>query len=220
MSKKLSRICYKNYIMKFQNDCCNNPKAFFSFIKGDSKDSSFPSSITYDNYTAFNLQEVVDLFARFFGSVFCDNDYLYNDRNFKNLVAHPIFDLTDDDILKSALSLKSYGSPGPDGVPPIFLRNCIYSLLEPLKLIFQKSLSTFIFPDCWKESFVTPVFKNGDKNLVTNYRPISILCPFSKILESVFHAKLYDRVSNLICQNQHVLLRVYLLLQIFPFMLT
>ena len=111
-------------------------------------------------------------------------------------------EITYDDILDRARSLKSYGSSGPDGVPPVFASKCVYSLLKPLKKNFQESFASSVCPSCWKKSFITPIYKNGDKCNVTNYRPISILSTFSKILEGIFKAKFYDNVSKLICSNQ------------------
>ena len=47
--------------------------------------------------------------------------------------------------------------------------------------VFNLSLSAGIFPDKLKIAKVSPIFKNGEKDLLTNYRPISVLPCFSKI---------------------------------------
>ena len=137
-----------------------------------------------------------------FSSVFTDYDYLYNECCF-DVANCDIPIITYNDILASANSLKSIGSCGPDGVPPIFVNKCVLSLLEPLRIIFRKSFSISVFPDCWKKAYITPIHKNGNKSDVRNYRPISILSTFSKILEGIFQVKFYDRVFSFICPNQH-----------------
>ena len=53
---------------------------------------------------------------------------------------------------------------------------CDSSAVLPLKLIFQNILETSIYPNVWKLANVTPVFKKDDKQLVTNYQPISLVC--------------------------------------------
>ena len=120
-----------------------------------------------------------------------------------------ILDITYDEILQCSKALKSTGSAGPDGLPPVFVSKCIYFLLITLKIIYQKSISSGVYPECWKKSFVIPFFKKGDKNLVSDYRPISILCKLSKLFEETFQSKFYSRVSCLIYTNQHGFINSY-----------
>jgi hypothetical protein len=53
---------------------------------------------------------------------------------------------------------------------PLILRNCASAFALSLCLLFNKSLASCAFPDRWKLSFVTPVFKSGKRNDVSNYR--------------------------------------------------
>ena len=57
-------------------------------------------------------------------------------------------------------------------------------------------LSTGIFPDRLKYAVVKPIFKNGDKSDVSNYRPISLLPAFSKVLERVLCVRMYQHLAN------------------------
>lgn len=52
---------------------------------------------------------------------------------------------------------------------------------------------------------VIPIHKTGDKQKFTNYRPISILSQFSKILEKIFHKRLFSYVDkqNILCEQQY-----------------
>ena len=60
-----------------------------------------------------------------------------------------------------------------------------------LKHIFNISLAKGVFPDKLKIALVTPIFKKGNNTLVTNYRPISVLPCFSKLLEQIINNHLY-----------------------------
>ena len=62
--------------------------------------------------------------------------------------------------------------------------------------IFNLSLSTGIFPDKLKIAKVSPIFKNGEKDLLTNYQPISVLPCFSKILERIMYERLYSYLTE------------------------
>ena len=61
-----------------------------------------------------------------------------------------------------------------------------------LTLIINQVLSTGQFPKNLKIAKVIPIHKTGDKSLMKNYRPISILPVASKIIENVMHTQLTD----------------------------
>ena len=58
------------------------------------------------------------------------------------------------------------------------------------------SIEKGIFPDQLKIAKVTPSFKKGDTALMDNYRPISVLPCFSKILERIIYNRLYSFFSE------------------------
>ena len=63
-------------------------------------------------------------------------------------------------------------------------------------------LSSGIFPTRLKFSEVKPIFKRGDKNDISNYRPVSQFTSFSKIFEKVIYNRLYHHIIN----NNHILI--------------
>jgi len=60
----------------------------------------------------------------------------------------------------------------------------------PLTLIYNLSLNSGVFPDIWKTAKVKPLYNKGDKCDMTNYRLISIIPVFSKLLERL----MYNRI--------------------------
>ena len=62
--------------------------------------------------------------------------------------------------------------------------------------MFELSLEKGIFPDDLKIARVTPVFKGGDRSKLGNYRPISVLSCFSKILERIMHNGIYKYLQE------------------------
>ena len=71
------------------------------------------------------------------------------------------------------------------------------------------------FPDDWKRSNVVPVHKKEDRNLIKNYRPISLLLIFSKILErlifnSIFNYFIEKNYSQSINQASYQVTHVFL----------
>ncbi len=82
--------------------------------------------------------------------------------------------------------LPSKLSCGPDGLPPIFYKKLSLVLAEPLAYIYQFSFVTGKIPIDWKTANVTPVFKKkGSSSCVQNYRPISVTCVPSIVMEGI-----------------------------------
>ena len=72
-------------------------------------------------------------------------------------------------------------------------------ICAPLCYMFNLSFVSGCFPDCLKLAKVILLYKSENKELVTNYRPISVLPVFSKILEKLMHIRLYEFLdSNLL----------------------
>ena len=94
---------------------------------------------------------------------------------------------------------------GADKVCNAVLEKSTEAFLKPLKLIFDKSLSTGEVPKEWKEANVTPIFKKGSRLGRENYRPVSLTSTICKILEPIVrdHIMKYMGIEKLITPSQH-----------------
>lgn len=106
-------------------------------------------------------------------------------------------------VHSATLRLKNTMTSGPDGIPSFFLTRCASQLALPLSILFKLSLQTGVFPQQWKSSRITPVFKSGVKTLISNYRPIAVLSNFSKIFEICIYDYISIAVSHAITPSQH-----------------
>ena len=70
------------------------------------------------------------------------------------------------------------------------------SIVVPLMIIFNKVLTTSVYPEIWKRGNVVPVHKKESKNLVKNYRPISLLPIFWKIFEKIIYNVLFEQLKT------------------------
>jgi retron-type reverse transcriptase len=109
-----------------------------------------------------------------------------------------------DEINLICKTLKSGASCGHDDVKPDIVKSVSDLISSPLAIIFNLSLSSGSVPKKLKCAKVVPIFKNGENDVFSNHRPISILPVFSKILERLIHKRLYKFVScyNLLHENQ------------------
>ena len=103
-----------------------------------------------------------------------------------------VFNVSESEIFAALRSLDTSKASGPDCISNVVLVSCAQPLSYPLFLIVNKSFETGVFPAQWKYANVTPVYKKkGDAKHPENYRPISLLSSFSKIVESLVHKQLY-----------------------------
>ena len=87
---------------------------------------------------------------------------------------------------------------GLDGISRRLLRETAHQIAPSLSQLFNKSLSSGSLPDEWKLANITPVFKKGDQHYVENYRPVSLICCISKVVERCVLSKLRDHLLTLI----------------------
>ena len=64
--------------------------------------------------------------------------------------------------------------------------------MEPLQILFWSFLEEGVYPDDWKKNNEVPIHKKESKNLIKNYRPISLLPVFSKVFERIIFKSLFN----------------------------
>ena len=69
-------------------------------------------------------------------------------------------------------------------------------LVKPLTHIINKSIESGKFPTKWKESKVCPIFKKGDRKLLKNYRPVSLLSVPGMVLERAIGIQMEDHLEE------------------------
>ena len=95
------------------------------------------------------------------------------------------------------------------------IKICSESLTVPLRIISEQSLKEGKFPKTWKKANIVAVRKIDDKNLLKNYRPVSLLLIFRKLFERVKYNSLSNRfqISNILLLHNQVF---YLLIHVLP----
>ncbi|XP_065682372.1 uncharacterized protein LOC136095565 [Hydra vulgaris] len=108
-------------------------------------------------------------------------------------------------IEKKLKKLDVYKAIGVDGISPYVLNKYHSILFEPLHLIYIKSLTEKKLPELWKLANITQIFKKGNTNVASNYRPISLTSIPCKVLESLIRDEIMDYLINnsLLNENQH-----------------
>ena len=110
----------------------------------------------------------------------------------------------EDELIKIIRNLNVHKAHGHDDISIRMIKICDKSTMKPLILLFENSTKSSYYPDIWKKSNIIPVHKKNDKQLVNNYRPISLLPIFGKIFEKIIFNRIYNFISeeNLLNHNQ------------------
>lgn len=130
-----------------------------------------------------------------------DNTHVYNSNEIVDLL---LSDATEEELV-SILSVLKNTAAGVDGLPMTIIKKNINVILNPLLHICNLSMQTGVFPSDLKIAKVKPLYKKDNKCNIENYRPISILPAFSKVIERLICNRLVDHLdnNNIICNNQH-----------------
>jgi hypothetical protein len=193
------------YHHRVLNDTRLNPRKFWKAIK-----SIFPSKPNSANSTSNHdtMHTKVQQFGHYFANVARElkskafplvNFAWRHNNNTQALRTNEIFKFSFVSTIfveKELRSLKRSKATGIDDLPPNLIKDCATVIAKPLAHIINLSIKSSTVPALWKSAKVKPIFKSGDSDLVENFRPISILPIFSKILEKAIHRQFYNFLEN------------------------
>ena len=110
--------------------------------------------------------------------------------------------ISQDEVYRALVTLDPSKATGIDEIGPKILKYCASALLKPLHYLYSLILRKHTIPLEWCIHCIVPVFKSGDIALVTNYRPISLLCNASKVLEQLIYNNIIDDINKIISPLQ------------------
>ena len=117
----------------------------------------------------------------------------------------PDFNITVNGVTKLLKNLKPHKAAGPDSIRPLILKELHLEISPILTLIFQRSLDTGEVPDEWRQANVAPIYKKGPKQIPANYRPVSLTCICSKLMEHILSSNFMRHLeaNNILYGKQH-----------------
>ena len=211
IKRKAKTNYYKNKITRNKDD----PKKTWDVMKeitGKCKitTNNLPKMLQIGDQCIYEEKEIAEQLNDFFTNVGPNlaNKIPDTSRSFKYYLKNTDNTINNDEIsfeeFENAFkNLKKNKAPGIDEITTNIVLSVYDEIKFPLFKIFRLSFSTGVFPDKLKIAKVSPVFKSGDCSLLGNYRPISVLPVFSKVLERILYNRLYDYlVSNNLLFNK------------------
>ena len=114
----------------------------------------------------------------------------------KNNVPFKIPQAEIKDINRILKNIKTKKSAGPDLILPSLVKLSADIIDKPLTDIINNMIDKNVFPDAGKIAHVTPIFKKKDRSDKVNYRPVSVIGSFSKIIEKYIQEKMSEHVDK------------------------
>ena len=193
-------LYYENFGKKLNNPLLQ-VKTYWSILKTFYKDKKIPliPPLLIVNKFVTDIKTKANIFNKFFAeqcTPFNNGSVLPSNQEFLIQERLCSIDLSNNEILKLIRSLNVHKAHGHDDISIRMIKICDKSLVKPLIILFQNSITSTHYPDIWKRSNIIPVHKKNEKQLIQNYRPISLLPIFGKIFEKVVFNRIYNFLLN------------------------
>lgn len=202
----LNTKLYYNYLETMKLNLKKDPKSFYKFVNSKRKTTGYPNIMKYSNCESRDDVVISNMFADFFKTTYSDVEY-----DISNIYQYPIMEcesislplIFTSDITNNLKTFKNSSKSGPDGIPSCILINCAPALAFPLSILFNTSIKHGYFPKLWKNSYIIPLFKSGNKSNVANYRGIAKLSAIPKLFEKCLMDYFCHQLSSIISTTQH-----------------
>ena len=113
--------------------------------------------------------------------------------------------ITLEEVNTAIKSLKMSYSGGINYIPNVIYILLVNEISQILVQLYNMILDHHYIPQSWKVSKVIPIHKKGDKHIIDNYRPISLVPVISKIFEKIIKRRMmmHLEMNQLLCKEQH-----------------
>ena len=115
---------------------------------------------------------------------------------FPQTVSFFLFPTCSSEIEEEISNLNVNKASGPFSIPTKILKLLKELISKPLEILLNCSFSLGVVPDTFKTARVLPVFKKGSETSPNNYRPISLLSIFNRILERLMYKRLINFIDK------------------------
>lgn len=204
---------YEKLLVNAQNDCKKVWNVLNSAM-GKRKKSTIIHNIIHDNvslHSTTSAKQIADIFNEYFANVgkkmaekIVSEERFTQNSEAKSTNQTKITDITEKEVLLIINDMRGGSAPGFDGISVEILKTISQHIAKPLTHLINLSLSSRTFPDLYKTAIISPLYKDGDKKSVLNYRPISLLSNISKIIEKIAKKKIMEELErhNILAPNQ------------------
>ena len=199
---KAKFVYYKNLFDRNKQNTTKTWSNIRSIMSTNARNST-PLRIIYENNEYLEPVEIAEVFNLYYCNIpqqlnenipqsSIDPIRCVNSNCISSLLFYPVSENECISLINNLKNTKEH----KDKIPVHLIKENA-SILSPLLCnIINKCFSTGIFPDIFKQATVIPIFKAGDSLSPSNYRPISLLSPFSKLIEKCMYNRIYSFITE------------------------
>ncbi len=201
--KEVKRNYFTNNLDLHKGDMKKTWKLINELSSKNTGKTNRVSELNFNNQEITAPMDIAEAFNNYFSSV---GDNLAasiptpdHDPRFYLKATDKTFSLqssTFETVYKLLSEIDEKKAVGLDNIPNKLLKMAAQVVAPSLTGIFSASIRTGIFPNEWKASRVTPIFKSGPKSNPSNYQPISIIPAIAKIFEKIISDQLYEYLNT------------------------
>ena len=185
------------------NNTSVSSKTYFKLAKelfSEASDSSIPPLVTIGDTIIVDDHDKACAFNEFFSKASNIDDSIAilpeNIEPIDGISLLTDISITEQEIMDQLSILDTNKSYGDDNISPMFLKKSGDKLLKPLKILFNLSMSSSTFPKLWKIANVLPLYKKGPKDIMNNYRPVSLLSILGKVFERIIFKHVFNHFRS------------------------
>ncbi|WAR06007.1 LORF2-like protein [Mya arenaria] len=176
----------------------NNTKPFWQYVKSKNEDNIGIAPLRSQGHLVTDPKGRAEILVEQFQSVFTKDDANQKTPPLPKRVDSetPPLTIGAEGVLKLLRNIKVNKAAGPDELPNRVLQSCAAEATPAITAIFQRSVDTGELPYDWRNANVAPVYKKGDRHTAENYRPVSLTCVVSKLLEHIICHHILNHLDN------------------------
>ena len=210
--KKLTENAIKHSHWEYVNNTLTNSledgnsKPFWRYIKSKKQDSSGIAPLKSKGKLFSESRDKANILNSQFESVFSNETPSALPKPPGKQLPHIAdIDVTIPGVHKLLSQINVRKAVGPDAIPNLLLKTLCVEIAPVITSLFRQSLVSGDLPEDWRNAFISPIFKKGDKHLASNYRPVSLTCVISKLLEHIIvrHLMTHLESHNILTDLQH-----------------
>ena len=207
------RLYYEKQIEKLKSNVKATWKVLNEILNRNKGKRALPSVFRADSHEIADPKEIANLFCKYFTNIGPNlaSKIPASEKSHSSFLPPKLVNsiflevASEEEIIEICGTCRSGSAVGHDSISMNLIKDSIDKIIFPITGIINLSITSGIVPNQLKIARVIPLFKSGEQDIFTNYRPESVLPAFSKILERVMYNRLlrFLNAFKILSDNQY-----------------